>query len=272
MTSAILKKVKSLIHKMPFNRHFVWISLIILLSLMLAASPATAGETMNFPDISIFDHLSINPDSPLNPWVNESTTTAQDPRTNLEAAVADTLHSFTCDESTGIWSCYNYAQQPALTPTDRGVLISAPGGDIEYLLAGIGRQDRMHSPAGGVVTAEGRLLKVSRPGYIEWYSNNDDAIMLGIDIAKRPGGAGNLLVHFNLSGSLSPSLDDQVLTLSDDTGPVLRYSNLNAWDSTGRTLDAVMKLSDNVLVWEVDDRYAVYPVTIDPEWTLEQAK
>jgi len=254
------------------NRQIICFSTVILLFFMLAVAPATACATMTVPETTITDLFSPAPDDNVNIQLDTGSTITPESLENLQNAFADTTHSFSYNSATGVYSCYNDAQMTRLITTDKGVRISAPGGDIEYRLTGIGREDRMHSSAEGVVIAEGRLLEISRPGYTEWYSNNDDAIMQGMDIAKRPGGDGNLLVDFALSGSLSPSMDNQVLILSDDAGPVLKYDNLRAWDSTGRRLDAVMKLSGDVLRWEVDDSYAVYPVTIDPAWTQTDVK
>jgi len=247
------------------------LSLFVLFSLMLVTTPATANEPMNIPESLLSGFFSQNTGSCVDVRLDAGATITPDSLNNLQKAVAVTLHSFTCDENTGVWSGYNHAQRTGLTITDSGVLISAPGGDIEYTLAMIGHEDQLRQVENGVISVDRRMMMISRPGYTEWYRNGDNSIMQGVDIMKRPGGDGNLILLFDLSGSLTPSLDNQILTFSSENGPVLKYSNLNAWDSTGRKLHLVMNLSDNCLAWEVDDRYAVYPVTIDPEFTLLQS-
>jgi len=253
------------------NRQFICRSITVLLFLMLAVAPATACATMTVPETTITDLFSTPSNDDLNIQLDTGTTITPDSLNNLQNAISDTSHSFSYDSATGVYSCYNDAQKTALTTTGGEVVISAPGGDTGFTLVSVGREDRLQPAEKGEISTDGRTLSISGDGYTEWYRNNDQAIMQGMDLVTRPEGQGNLLVSFDLSGDLNPSMDNQVLTLSNEDGPVMAYKNLNAWDSTGRTLNAAMTLKGDTLTWEVDDSHAIYPVTIDPVLTLEQA-
>jgi hypothetical protein len=50
---------------------------------------------------------------------------------------------------------------------------------------------------------------------------------------------------------------------------VLRYDKLAAWDARGQKLAAWMSVKGKELRLEVEDALAVYPVTIDPNFTQQ---
>jgi hypothetical protein len=124
--------------------------------------------------------------------------------------------------------------------------------------------------------ADGNRIEYRRGDLIEWYINDGRGLEQGFTIAAPPGKQGNdpLLVELGLTGSLLASAGkdgDAVLFENARGETVLRYSGLLAWDARGRDLPARMAVSDGWLTIEVDDRAAVYPVTIDPVLT-EEAK
>ncbi|MEI9808838.1 MAG: hypothetical protein WDO16_13785 [Bacteroidota bacterium] len=73
-----------------------------------------------------------------------------------------------------------------------------------------------------------------------------------------------------LSSALQPQLvNNSRLVFTDINTPGdtrLSYEDLNVWDADKKTLDARMELDKekNILSLIVDDKNAVYPITIDP--------
>ncbi len=88
-----------------------------------------------------------------------------------------------------------------------------------------------------------------------------------------PEGDGPLVFELAVSGAQSQviSPDEALLTL--DSGEVIHYRDLLAWDETGQTLPAWMEETDAGLRLVVDDALAQGQVTVDPWltqiWTVE---
>ena len=159
----------------------------------------------------------------------------------------------------------------AFRTTDTGgIVITSNKGTAGMQLAGIGRDPELPATPAGIIRADGTRLEIARGSDTEWYVNSNTGIEQGMTLVRRPDGAGDLRVAFGLSGTLTPALEHQTLVFSDRNGSVIRYAGLRAYDATGRDLPAVMTLTGTRLAWQVDDRDAVYPVTIDPTWNQAQ--
>ena len=110
----------------------------------------------------------------------------------------------------------------------------------------------------------------------EWYVNRASGLEQGFTIAQAPGKrrAGEKLnLWLKLSGDLKARLGEsgQAILLSGrGAGAGLRYDKLHAFDTTGREIEARMKLAGDQVRIEVADEGAVYPVTIDPTLTQQQ--
>nr|WP_321508492.1 IPT/TIG domain-containing protein [uncultured Methanoregula sp.] len=187
---------------------------------------------------------------------------------SLEKSVQTSLAAFRYDDRSGAWTAKNYNQNMAFGTTDTGgIIITGNRGSAGMQLAGIGRDPGITNIPAGKIHAEGTRLEIARGAGTEWYINGNAGIEQGMTITSRPEGTGNLRAAFDLSGTLTPAMNGQTLVFSDRNGSVIRYSGLRAYDATGRTLPAAMILDGTRLTWQVDDRDAVYPVTIDPTWT-----
>ena len=164
-----------------------------------------------------------------------------------------------------IWSEYNARQKAGITATDAGsVIVTGTNGSFAMQLAGIGHIDAVQPVLPGTNMANGNRLDIVRNGYTEWYISRDDGIEQGITLPIRPEGTGRLHVSYTISGDLQTVLNGQTLLFFDRYGPVMQYGGLAAQDATGRVLPSELMLYGNQLSWQVDDRDAVYPVTIDP--------
>ena len=112
---------------------------------------------------------------------------------------------------------------------------------------------------------------------IEWYLNGPLGLEQGFDLPAPPPrpvtGPANAKLRFELkTNNLMPLLGDhsRSVRLADARGnPVLEYGALYAYDSRGQELPSRLLVESTVIVIEVDDRAAVYPITVDPLLTTE---
>src|SRR5208282_2420552 len=173
---------------------------------------------------------------------------------------------FRYDVVSGTWQAGNsYQRIGILTTQDGRVILSAANGSAVMLLAGIGRGDTLTRSPVNTIHADGNRLEILHGTTKEWYVNGRSGIEQGMTIPTRPEGRGSLTISYALAGDLRPALlVGQALLLSDQYGPVIVYGGLKARDATGKVLPSGMLRDGNRLNWQIDDRDAVYPVTIDP--------
>ena len=87
----------------------------------------------------------------------------------------------------------------------------------------------------------------------------------GIRLAARPAANGPLTFAYQLTGSVSATLQANTLTFRTRAGTrVLSYSGLSAVDASGRTLPSHLQLLGSRLLIRVRDAGATYPITVDP--------
>ncbi len=79
-----------------------------------------------------------------------------------------------------------------------------------------------------------------------------------------------LSVNIKLTSDLTITQNGQSLAFYNDQTRI-NYDKLKVWDSRGQQLTAAMQLNKNRLTLSVDDRNAVYPITIDPVFAAQQA-
>src|SRR5262249_52970144 len=113
---------------------------------------------------------------------------------------------------------------------------------------------------------------------IEWYHNTAAGLEQGFTIESAPGERRDcewLRVALALEGELKAEAVEggHALEFRDDAGRrALRYDHLVVRDGARRELEARIEVREREgEVWlEVDDREAVWPVTIDPTFTQQQ--
>ena len=137
-------------------------------------------------------------------------------------------------------------------------------------LTGFGHTGALRPVSAGTSVANGTRLEIIRPD---------------TPVVRQPGcgyRAGDDRFHpakrdrafeasYTLSGNLQPVLAGKNVVFFDRYGPVMQYGGLTAQDAMGRALPAEITLSGNRLSWQIDDRNAVYPVTIDPYIATQMA-
>ena len=264
----------------PFSRYLF---LMLLIFLIVLCNVPAASTAMILPDIQ----QSILPSGSLDflhvPVHNNNTQADLESGTDsfavidekldpaeaaaLRSLIQNTLHAFAYDDATGAWYARNAANRITFTYTrDETAEFSDGENAFGLTLLGIGADGGI-SPAGtGIIRADGRLLNITRPGFTEWYRNNDDGIEQGMTIPSRPPGNGMLQVRFGFAGDNSLSLkDNTTLVITNASGtPLFEYTGLHAVSSDGKNLPATLATNGRTLSWIVDDTNAVYPVTIDP--------
>jgi uncharacterized repeat protein (TIGR01451 family) len=141
----------------------------------------------------------------------------------------------------------------------------------EMPLRAYGRGGRTRSVASADGPSDGARREYRRGPLTEWYVNVGPAIEQGFTLSEKPEGSGQLALHFDLRTDLLPALsaDARSVAFTAPDGARLLYSDLAAFDARGAQLPARFALGASGLALEVDDRDAVYPLTIDPLIYLE---
>ncbi len=103
----------------------------------------------------------------------------------------------------------------------------------------------------------------------EWFINDGRGLEQGWTVKERPvagaGDGGVLRLELAVRGGLRPVVSAGSVAFADAGGAaVLTYGGLKAWDAEGRALAARFAASGGGIAVEVEERGAVYPVTIDP--------
>ncbi|NML23810.1 T9SS type A sorting domain-containing protein [Pseudoflavitalea sp. G-6-1-2] len=102
------------------------------------------------------------------------------------------------------------------------------------------------------------------------YLNDEKGLRQNFIVKNAPAGEGQLKVHMSIKGDLQPELQSanklvlQTKNRKQETKFI--YDGLKVWDANQQLLAAHMELDQhsNALTIVVDDKNAVYPVTIDP--------
>ena len=144
-------------------------------------------------------------------------------------------------------------------------------------LRAYGYEGSTRAPRGAELAAAGNRIEYRRGDLVEWYINDGRGLEQGFTLSEQPGKRGDrdLLIELEFNGSLSPGWKQGsgAIAFNDSDGEtVLRYGGLLAWDAGGRDLPVTLMAHNGGFALRVDDRQAVYPITIDPMVTNETVK
>jgi len=212
------------------------------------------------------------------------------------------------------WHAPNRAHGFRTYFTESGVLLlprvsGGPGWVFKMELAFWGRGESLARVGAGSLSPSGNRIEYWRPDVVEWYVNDRRGLEQAFKLAKnRPadpleddtdaleksgfarfsptqhqeaGPSDPVYLVLVLSGDLSPRISPDRRSaelLAPDGRAALRYGSLRAFDARGEELPAWMEGFADAGVrgirLVVDDRDAVYPVTVDPlttnpTWTAE---
>ncbi len=190
------------------------------------------------------------------------------------------------------WLANNPAQQLRASFTPEGVEVETRGDDgrsrrLGMKLRSAGYDARQLAVSSGRLTTRRNRAEINHQipnlnsQITEWYLNTAAGLEQGFTLEAAPGERRDrerLRVVIELEGELNArAVDDgQALEFKDAAGwpLLLRYDHLVVTDGRGRKLEARMAArmqTGKGEVWlEVDDRHAVWPVTIDPTFTQQQ--
>ncbi|NOT58712.1 MAG: hypothetical protein HOP19_00640, partial [Acidobacteria bacterium] len=107
----------------------------------------------------------------------------------------------------------------------------------------------------------------------EWFVNDANGLEHGFTLNEpiAPRSSQPLQLRMHINSELRAQADEQSVTWFNAEGEIVwRYAGLRAWDANGATLAATMNLQADELTLSVDDATAVYPLTIDPTFTLQR--
>lgn len=155
----------------------------------------------------------------------------------------------------------------------RGFLVEPAGESwrwgLELRSYGVG-EDRIALAERAPVSVSEEKLRYAWDGNLEeWFRNDIRGIEQGWTISERPAGSQTepLCLDLAVLGGLKPQVSDSGLgvSFSDASGIALTYGGLKAWDATGRDLAVRFEAAKaGRIAITVDEREAVYPITIDP--------
>jgi hypothetical protein len=265
-------------------------SLILILTLLLAAStgPVRASEVADVEPIlaetSLPENLEGVPGATTDWWsaVQEDIRQSEYHITWQEHADLDVAAAYQAP---------NRAHNLRTTFTPHSIRVAprvfegeTPPWEWGLTLSGYGYEGDVRPVAAATLHADANRIAYERGPLTEWYVNDERGLEQGFTLASPPSlrgqgwSEGDLILELALSGDLTPNLSDDGSAIEFTTlggVRVLRYSDLHAYDATGRPLLAQMRLvTAHAIHITVDDAGARYPITVDPmatgpNWTAE---
>lgn len=217
---------------------------------------------------------AANPNSPDNgDWLSQA-----------QRQIRENSYHFKQKENAGDFFAVNMAQRLGFTITAGGYSISpvkfsqdkaAQNWQQQFSFSGINKGAASLTADGRFTTRQDRsFLSFDYPAFSIEYINNDKGLRQNFIVTKKPAGDRQLEVLLKINGDLQATVANNALQFKNTTGATaLYYTDLVVWDAHKQTVQASMELRDNnMLAIVVDDRNAVYPLTIDPinktpEWT-----
>ena len=153
-----------------------------------------------------------------------------------------------------------------------GLQTNASGIHWSIALSHVGREGRPTEVSPPEIIQTDTRLEYRRGKVTEWYRDTLLGVEQGFTISESFQGNGRLVLHLDLETNLPGTLetDERGLYFESTDGNTLRYNGLEAFDADGNILDAAFIYTPSQIVIRVDDRDAVYPITIDPFIYLEQ--
>jgi hypothetical protein len=153
-----------------------------------------------------------------------------------------------------------------------GLKVQGNGLSWGISLSGMGRGNQAQDVQTPEIIQTDERLEYRRGVITEWYRDTALGLEQGFTIRESPHGKGGLVLHLDLSTGLDGRLDEDArgISFTGANGQTLRYDNLKVYDANGAELEAKMIYNPAQVVIHVNDRDALYPITIDPLIYLEQ--
>ena len=175
------------------------------------------------------------------------------------------------------WHAPNRAAGYDAYVTEAGVSIAI--NDKTYVslhLQRLGYGQSLQAVGPGKVSGDERTINIERnAGLREWYVNSGEGLEHGFTLSEPFGGQQQdvplrLAMQVSAGWQAIASEDGQRITLRNDGGQAVEYSQLVVRDARGLNIPAKLTVADEQVVIEVEDYDAQYPLMIDPIFTLQQ--
>jgi hypothetical protein len=102
-------------------------------------------------------------------------------------------------------------------------------------------------------------LELVRDDSVEWWSRRGVQVEQGWDLQTRPSGEEPLILRLTVEGDAAPVVTPERVTLG-----TWSITEPHAWDAEGRALPTWFEAEGADVLVRVDDRDAVWPITVDP--------
>ena len=237
-----------------------YLASLILMTAILAIAGLQKGETQNLRNEKTIEYLKQN-------------------GSYDSLAEAVTAARYKIEQNGETLGANNPANQMSAQFDESGNLrLSGTGQNWQtvFRLKSFGRGAEQSAVGGGTWQAKENRVENRRAefGLTEYFENRADGLEQGFILDTKPAGDENLSLTLQTSGGLraKASDDGQKIVLSDETGvEVLDYDKLKVWDANQTDLTARMTTDETGEIrFEVEDRSAVYPLTIDPTFVQRQ--
>ncbi len=175
----------------------------------------------------------------------------------------------------GEWSAPNRAHDLRTRVTSDGIEVASrtrgeAGFRLTLSLAGSGRRGSLRAAQHRSVSASERRAEIDRDDVVEWLVNDERGLEHGFTISAPPDeDSGLMVIELSLGGTLLayPEGDTSIL-FKDATGrPTLRYGGLLVRDARDDPVPARFVILPGSISIEIEDRDAVYPLSVDPLMT-----
>ena len=201
---------------------------------------------------------------------------------SLQAAIAQARLAVSQKEQTPLgraaWHAPNQAAGYDAYVTESGVSIAVNDKtSVSLSLQALGYGAALRGVATGKVSGDKQSITITRDSNLrEWFVNTIEGLEHGFTLAEPPSSARQKGLPLRLALQVSDgwqaaaSEDSQRITLRNDGGQAVEYSQLVVRDACGLNVSAKLAVADEQVVIEVEDHDAQYPLMIDPIFTLQQ--
>ncbi len=210
-------------------------------------------------------------DDPLIPVAGSQPSMAIATAGAASAAIGSFDPSFHAMGEAGSLVVANQAQEFSARLDRNGFLVQAGTSSWGLSLTGIGRGAVVATPGSGTLDSAANRVEVRRSLLTEWYANGPLGLEHGFTLASPPAASatnGPVVLTLRQLGARGALVTDDgrgLRVAPAGSTSVLHYAGLVAYDARGVEMPAHMVVDKaGVVRIEVDDRGALYPLTIDP--------
>jgi uncharacterized protein (TIGR03437 family) len=201
-------------------------------------------------------------------------------QTALEQARLTVSRSEASPLGRAAWHAPNEAAGYDAYVTEAGVSIAINNeSPVSLHLRSLGYGAALQAVTPGDINGDQQSITIKRDNLREWFVNTPDGLEHGFTLEQPPNSALRtphsalplrLALAVGAGWEAVAADDQQSVTLRNGHDVALDYGKLVVRDARGLNVAARLTVVDHQVVIEADDGAAVYPLTIDPLFTLQQ--